>query len=163
MTLSKIMSGGQTGVDRGALDAALNQGFPCGGWCPAGRMAEDGPIDLKYPLEELSGAGYKARTIQNIIDADATVVIYFGQLEGGTQLTVLQCMRRHKPYKLVDAEVVAAPSAARLVIEFIAAHNVGTLNVAGPRQSKSPMAQAYAFDVVTELLKLAAHASGLQA
>lgn len=163
MTLSKIISGGQTGVDRGALDAALSQGFPCGGWCPAGRMAEDGPIDLKYPLEELPGAGYKARTIQNIIDADATVVIYFGQLEGGTQLTVLQCMRRHKPYKLVDAEVVAVPSAARLVVEFIAAHNIATLNVAGPRQSKSSMAKAFAFDVVTELLKLIADASGRQA
>lgn len=151
MTLTRIISGGQTGVDRGALDAALSRGFPCGGWCPAGRLAEDGRIDLKYPLEELPG-GYKARTIQNIVDTDATVVIYFGQLEGGTQLTVLQCMRRHKPYKLIDAEVVSADCAAGLVADFVAAHNVETLNVAGPRQSKAPNAQTFAFDVVTELL-----------
>ncbi|MBS0205743.1 MAG: putative molybdenum carrier protein [Planctomycetes bacterium] len=151
MTLTKIISGGQTGVDRGALDAALSRSFPCGGWCPTGRLAEDGRIDLKYPLEELPG-GYKARTIQNIVDTDGTVVIYFGQLEGGTQLTVMQCMRRHKPYKLIDADVVSAACAAGLVADFIAAHNVETLNVAGPRQSKAPHAQTYAFDVVTQLL-----------
>lgn len=100
--------------------------------------------------------GYRLRTIQNIVDSDATAVIYFGQLEGGTELTVLHCIRRHKPYKLVDAETLSAAEAAILVHDFLTVNQVATLNVAGPRQSKAPAAQSYAYDFVTQLLRIAA-------
>ena len=73
--LKKIVSGGQTGVDRGALDAALPRGFPCGGYCPAGRRAEDGRIPARYPLEELSSPHYQVRTRRNVEESDGTLII----------------------------------------------------------------------------------------
>jgi len=75
----KFISGGQTGVDRGALDAALDVGAPCGGWCPVGRKAEDGVIAPRYPLVELPGRGYLPRTRRNVLDSDATLVVTFGR------------------------------------------------------------------------------------
>ena len=91
-----IISGGQTGVDRGALDAALAMGTPCGGWCPEGRMADDGIIADKYPLQELAGAGYRQRTRQNVADSDATLIIYFDFIapKRGTELTLLTAIDR---------------------------------------------------------------------
>src|SRR5210317_1948565 len=80
----RIVSGGQTGVDRGALDAALTLGRVCGGWCPEGRLADDGPIPARYPLQELPGGGYRARTRRNVRDSDATLIVTFGAPTGGT-------------------------------------------------------------------------------
>ena len=77
MTLRKIVSGGQTGVDRGALDAALDAGFDCGGWCPRGRLAEDGEIPARYRMAELAGAGYEKRTLKNVLDSDGTAILDF--------------------------------------------------------------------------------------
>jgi len=68
LALAKIVSGGQTGVDRGALDTALDNGFPCGGWCPSGRLAEDGRIPDRYPVTELTGGSYRQRTLRNVVD-----------------------------------------------------------------------------------------------
>lgn len=99
----KIISGGQTGVDRAALDAALEQGVPCGGWCPEGRRAEDGPIPERYPLREVSGGGYKQRTLQNIRDSDGTVMFYFGHPRKGTENALFFCLKKGKPYLLIDA------------------------------------------------------------
>jgi len=90
-SLTRIVSGGQTGVDRGALDAALEAGFPCGGWAPAGRIAEDGPIAARYPVVELAGAGYEERTLKNVLDSDGTAILYFKELEGGTRQTMVNC------------------------------------------------------------------------
>jgi predicted Rossmann-fold nucleotide-binding protein len=72
----KIISGGQTGVDRAALDVALRHGIECGGWCPAGRLDEFGKIPDHYPVQELQGGGFTERTLQNVKDSDGTVVIY---------------------------------------------------------------------------------------
>ncbi len=99
--LSKVISGGQTGADRAALDAALDLGFPIGGSCPVGRMAEDGPINDAYTLTEIGG-GYRQRTKQNVIDSDGTAIFYESYLQGGTEATVLFCIRQGKP-KAVQA------------------------------------------------------------
>lgn len=153
-TFSKIISGGQTGVDRSALDAALDNHFPCGGWCPAGRAAEDGPIPEKYPLLELSDGGYQERTIKNIEESNATVIIYFHILEGGTKQTFLHCIRRKKPYQLINATEITTVQATVLIAEFVTLHKIADLNIAGPRLSEAPMAHAYAYACITRLLQL---------
>jgi hypothetical protein len=85
--LLRIVSGGQTGVDRAALDVALKHEMSCGGWCPDGRLAEDGIIPDKYPVKALAKSGYLQRTEQNVIDSDGTLIIYFDNLSGGTEQT----------------------------------------------------------------------------
>ena len=148
-----ILSGGQTGADRAALDAALALGVPCGGWCPAGRRAEDGPILLRYPLVELAGAGYAARTRRNVADSDGTVVLAFGKVTGGSKLTADLCGRLGKPCLVIDAELVTAGEAALLMAVFLLRHRMATLNVAGPRASGQPDIYAYVFEAVTRLLR----------
>jgi hypothetical protein len=154
MPLARIVSGAQTGVDRGALDAALDAQFPCGGWCPGDRQAEDGEIPPRYPVTPLPGSGYRQRTIQNVVDSNATLVIYFGQLQGGTEQTVLHCIKRQKPYKLIDASEVSRVRAAHIAAQFIESKAVAILNIAGPCVGRIPEAQDYAYYVVTELLRL---------
>ena len=150
----RIISGGQTGVDRGALDAALAAGVPCGGWCPAERVAEDGPIPARYPVEELPKAGYVERTLRNVRDSDATLIICYGEPEGGTRQTLEFCERRNKPRLRVDAAVTPEQEAARQVAAFVREHGVRVLNVAGPRASKRPGAHAYAREVLASALTL---------
>jgi Circularly permutated YpsA SLOG family len=131
--LQQIISGCQTGVDRAALDAALECGFPCGGWCPAGRKAEDGPIPARYPLVELRSANYLARTAHNVRESDATLVLTFGAPSGGTARTVEFCRQYTRPVLVVDGEQVVVQDAVSRVVAFIVANQVGRLNVAGPR------------------------------
>lgn len=152
MVLKKIISGGQTGVDRAALDAAIQCGFPCGGWCPDGRSAEDGTIPARYPLQELKGGGYRERTLRNVADSDGTVIIYFGKLEGGTEETVRCCIEKSKPYKLIDADEIPAERAAFLIQRFVETHGIEILNVAGPRASKVPKAYGYVLETAKLLL-----------
>ena len=152
-TLQKIVSGGQTGVDRGALDAALNRGFACGGYCPRGRIAEDGTIPESYPLAELDYGSYAERTLKNVLESDGTAIIYFGLLEGGTEQTAKNCIQHQKPYILIDASIVDAALGAKMIEKFVTSHFVRVLNVAGPRASKSPGAHEYSLKVVTSLLQ----------
>ena len=151
----KIVSGGQTGVDRAALDAAMQAGIECGGWCPEGRRAEDGIIDSRYPLTELAGAGYTERTRQNVMDSDGTLIINFGHLSGGTEQTLIFCIEAHKPYLLIDAEKITPERTAVKACEFIKCFSINTLNIAGPRSSSTPHAYQYTLQTVTALLNKA--------
>ncbi len=140
-------------MDRAALDVALELGIPCGGWCPEGRLAEDGVIDSHYPLEELAGGDYIRRTMRNVSDSDVTVVIYFDQLEGGTELTVEFCNQENKPFLTIDANAVQFSSAVDEILGFTRRVQPETLNIAGPRASKQPYAYAYTKALLTDYLQ----------
>ncbi len=148
----RILSGGQTGVDRAALDAALAAGVECGGWCPRGRRAEDGPIAPRYPLVETDSEAYHVRTRQNVIAADATVIIYFERLSGGTASTRQYCQELSKPCLLIDGCQATTSQAVRRIAEFRTASEAGSLNFAGPRASGDARAYAYTREVVSALL-----------
>jgi len=132
---TRIISGGQTGVDRAALDVAIERGIEHGGWCPAGRRAEDGPINPRYQLQETGSDEYYVRTEQNVIDSDATLIFYRGELTGGTKLT-FEFVRQHdRPHLLVNLE---RPMPTEDVRKWLDGQQVKTLNIAGPRESSSP-------------------------
>ena len=150
----KIISGGQTGVDRAALDVALKHHLPCGGWCPQGRTAEDGVIPSRYPVVELREGGYDERTRKNVQEADSTVIIYFGQPTGGTEKTLLYCLQQKKPYLLLDAIELHASRAAWRIKQFSDRLPGGVINFAGPRASDAPNAYLYASNVIEEFLVL---------
>ncbi|MDH5378533.1 MAG: putative molybdenum carrier protein [Gammaproteobacteria bacterium] len=147
ITQVKIISGGQTGVDRGALDGALAAGLPIGGWCPEGRLAQDGPIDEKYPLIEITG-GYRQRTKKNVLESDGTVLIYFSYPVGGTELTLSLCIKEKRPYLLIDADEVSPERAGARIRDFVEKQGINTLNVAGPSGSRDTRGYRYAFDVI---------------
>jgi Circularly permutated YpsA SLOG family len=140
----KIISGGQTGVDRAALDVALRHGIECGGSCPAGRLDELGRIPDQYPVHELEAGGFTERTLQNVKDSGGTVVIYPGKLGGGTEQTVRFCVELKRPHQLIDAARLSPGDAANLTAGFVRNNNIAILNVAGPRQSEWPEGYDYA-------------------
>lgn len=139
MALEKIVSGGQSGVDRAALDAALAAGFRCGGWAPKGRQAEDGVIPARYPLDECGVGGYEERTRLNVRDSDATLILTRGKdpaaLGGGTGLTLAWASRLSKPCLIVD---LARPADPGGVADWLHGSGVVVLNVGGPRESTVP-------------------------
>lgn len=140
-------------MDRGALDAAIARRFPCGGWCPEGRRAEDGVIAEHYPVTELPGAGYRQRTKRNVIDSDGTLIIYFGEITGGTRETLRFCENLGKPVHTVNAIVTSDELAAAEAVDFITHNAIGVLNVAGPRERSYPGAREYAERVVRRILE----------
>ena len=133
--VEKIVSGGQTGVDRAGLDAGLALGLAVGGWCPHRRCAEDGFIPECYPLRETASAAYRVRTRLNVRDSDATLILCRGPLTGGTRLTADIARRMGRPVRMADlSRRVQAPAAAA----WLARHGVVRLNIAGPRESQAP-------------------------
>jgi hypothetical protein len=139
----KIISGGQTGVDRAALDAALKHGIDCGGWCPRGRLDENGMIPAHYPLQELEDGGFSERTLRNVRDSDGTVIIYSNKLRGGSEQTVRFCREENRPHELINGAEVSAQRAVEVMDEFVRNHRIVTLNIAGPRHSE--WREGYAF------------------
>ena len=156
MKKMRIVSGGQTGVDRAALDAALATGFPCGGWCPRARRAEDGRIADHYPVEELASAGYRPRTRANVRDSQATLILVatsVSALSGGTRLTASEARRLGRPLLVVD---MPGPAGRHIriteILAWIGANDITVLNVAGPRESTSPGIYDAAYGLLTDLL-----------
>jgi Circularly permutated YpsA SLOG family len=147
--IEKIISGGQTGVDRAALDVALAMGIDCGGWCPKGRRAEDGAIPSRYPLAETASPTYSQRTKRNVRDSDGTLILSRGQPRGGTLLTQRTALELGKPCLSID---LGAPAALAEIREWLDHNAVGVLNVAGPRESQSHGITLEATRLLHELL-----------
>jgi hypothetical protein len=150
--LKKIVSGGQTGADRAALDVALDRGFQVGGWVPKGRLAEDGPISGRYPgLVEAESTDPAVRTLRNVMDSDASLIVSHGPLAGGSVLTLEEARRCGKPVLHLDLLQLSPASAAAQLREWLAGVDPCTLNVAGSRASEDPAI----FSAVATLLRAA--------
>ena len=132
------MSGGQTGADRGALDAAMQAGVPHGGWCPRGRLAEDGAIPPRYLLQETSSPRYPVRTEQNVVDSDGTALITYGPPGGGSALTARLAHKHARPLLCIDLQTDSHGEAAAAIRRFVERHEIRVLNVAGSRESNNP-------------------------
>ena len=143
--LDKIVSGGQTGVDRAALNIALTLGINCGGWCPRGRRAEDGVIPSCYPLTECDERRYQFRTEKNVLDSDGTLILMLGSLRDGTALTVRLANRHQRPLYLFDLN---HPTDIAPILSWIDHHAIHILNVAGPRESQRPGIETRAYEVL---------------
>jgi len=128
-------------VDRAALDVALALGLPCGGWCPRGRRAEDGPLDERYPLRETPSSDYPQRTEWNVRDSDGTLVLTRGRPSGGTALTIALARGLDRPCLVLDLAADPDPDEVRRWVE---SEDIRTLNIAGPRESQPPGIQAAA-------------------
>jgi hypothetical protein len=150
----KIISGGQTGVDQGGLDFALKHDWPCGGWCPPGRMCETGRIPDRYPVREVESGDYNERTRRNILDADATLVItWHGFMEEGTALTLDWCSAYGRPcfhYDISGPGLIQTQDLAKLK-DWLNDHHIGILNVAGNRESNSPGIQSLTLMLLEQL------------
>ena len=134
--VKKIISGGQTGADRAALDFAIENNIPHGGWIPKGRKAEDGRLPDKYHLQEMNTTSYSKRTEQNIIDSDGTVIISHGKLTGGSLLTQELAVKHNKPCIHLDINKTKIIDAIESLNAWIKKNKIEILNVAGPRASK---------------------------
>jgi hypothetical protein len=171
----RIISGGQTGVDRAALDVALKHGIDCGGWCSAGRLDEFGRIPDRYPVKELEQGNKEKRspdrpggletaapwqkhgisaerTLANVRDSDGTIIIYSDRLRGGTEYTIECSKQLQRPYQMIDASKIPPEKTAELIAEFVRKHKINILNVAGPRQSEWPEGYEYAFRALETFL-----------
>ncbi len=155
MSVRRIISGGQTGADRAALDAARALRIAHGGWCPKGRRAEDGIIPGRYDLQETMSANSAVRTRRNVRDADGTVLFTRGEPTGGSQLTAKVARELCKPLLHLDVAFIQDHSdAARYELnEWIGQHGIRVLNVAGSRESECPGIHATVFDFLTKAFK----------
>ena len=151
--LKKIISGCQTGADIAAIDAAIDNDFPYGGWVPKGRRTEAGPLPLTYAVREMDTRGYPKRTEQNILDADGTVICSHGRLSGGSALTRRIAKRQNKPWLHLDLADLSADQAADKLAEWIDRHGIEVLNVAGQSASKNERIHAATFAVIESLLR----------
>ena len=148
--VARLISGGQTGVDRGALDAAIELGLQHGGWCPRGRLAEDGTIPQRYRLVETDSSDYWVRTERNVMDADGTLILYRQRLSGGTEFTYRMTKKHRKPALLIDLLRYPDSQAAR---DWIMENGITILNVAGPRESTADGVSKQAEDFIQSVFR----------
>jgi hypothetical protein len=150
-SIAKIISGGQTGADRAALDWALSHNLPCGGWCPKGRKAEDGAIPESYPLRESTSASYLQRTEWNVRDSDGTVLFSLSPtLTGGSKKTVEFAKKHNKPWLHLHALQSDCEHRLR---SFVTDNAITILNVAGPRGSKEPDVGKFVIQTLEEAFR----------
>lgn len=162
--LSQIVSGGQTGVDRAALDAALASGIEIGGWCPRDRRSEDGIIPSRYPLRETASRSYAVRTEWNVRDSDATLILVLDRISSGTRLTVDSARTQARPlrieYLIPDSQPGLLTTDLSLtqrvadVADWIRREKIQTLNVAGPRGSSHRDVYSNAFEFLSALFEV---------
>ena len=162
-TVTRIVSGGQTGVDRAALDAGLKAGVSIGGWCPKGRRSEAGVIPEQYPLTETGARSYAVRTEWNVRDSDATLVIVLDEISSGTKLTLSAARDQAKPFKVVHLRPSRAPGLfttenprndqIQSVVDWLRDRRICVLNVAGPRGSSHTDVYSEALEFMSLLLK----------
>ena len=157
MTLRRIVSGGQNGVDQAALDAAMRfAGFEWGGWCPKGRLQDGGQIpdrfftDGKNGLEESDSSRYQERTKLNIRESDATLILVPGRVRSpGTKLTLTSCRKAEKHYRMFHPyRNHLVPRAVRWIVE----EDITVLNVAGPREANNPGLQKRSTQFLSDIL-----------
>lgn len=152
--IQKIISGGQTGADQGALDAAIKLGLAHGGWIPKGRKTETGPLPISYKLKETSSSHYSKRTKLNVEDSDGTLIVSHGKLSGGSAYCRTVAQKHGKPLMHIDLNRTAAFPAALTAKKWVLTHAIRFLNVAGPRASKDPSIYQTVFNLVETLYYL---------
>ena len=145
-----IISGGQTGADRAALDFAIQHGIDHGGWCPRGRLAEDGPIHARYLLEETPTDRYPQRTEWNVRDSDVTVLLTLSAtMSKGTALTARKAEQVGRPWlQLSRDSAVSIEEMGTMLSAFVNRHRATRINIAGPRGSQEPAIGEYVRDVL---------------
>ena len=149
MSILKVYSGGQTGVDRAALDVAIELNIPHAGWCPKGRKAEDGKISVNYSLTETDSSNYLTRTKRNVEDTEATLILFINNYDGGTKYTYDYANIIKKPVLTVDIDQIVDLNE---ITSWLNQNNFNLLNIAGPRESKQPGIYSKARAVLSELL-----------
>jgi hypothetical protein len=152
--IHKIVSGGQTGADRAALDVAIEMDIDHGGWVPRGRRTESGPLDTRYRLRETESTDYAERTRRNVRDSDGTLIVSHGSLTGGSTYTQVCALKMEKPLLSIDLDKTPAFQAALKTAGWIRKHDIGILNVAGPRDSEDPRIYRSAAHLLQTLLHL---------
>lgn len=161
--IKKILSGGQTGVDRAALDTAIKLGIAHGGWIPKGRRTESGILPAKYLLKETPGSGYSERTEKNVMDSDGTLIISRGPLTGGSEYTRQMAVKHNRPWFHIDLSRTAAFHAATAIRDWIMEKKLEVLNVAGPRASEDPTIYEYTLNILESVYYLGLVESSISA
>lgn len=151
--IRKIISGGQSGADLAAIDAAMANDFPHGGWIPKGRRTEDGPLPEKYHLQEMTTTSYPKRTEQNVIDSDGTVIFIHGRLSGGSDLTRKLAEKHGKPWLHLNMREHTILEAVERLSEWCSDKQIEILNVAGRSASKDPEIYSVTYKVVSAILR----------
>jgi len=154
MMIKKIISGGQTGADRAALDVAIKLNIPHGGWIPKGRKTEDGILPDKYHLKEMPTGSYPKRTEQNILDSDGTLIISHGKLTGGSALTRKLAKKHERLWIHADMDKLSVSDAVKTVRSWINRNSIQILNVAGARASKDPEIYKVTFQLLKTVLNV---------
>jgi len=151
--LKKIISGSQTGVNRAALDVALDKSIPCGGWCPKGRLAEGGSLSKKYPIVESKSSDDRIATELNILEGDGTLILTWGRPTGGTAMAGIITKRRGKPFLIIDLkEMYDIEKTIKETLNWIEEKRIEILNITGPRESRCPGIYRDAKELIEKLI-----------